>query len=525
MKLICIVLLLILCLNVACAYSEDDLEWACGSTKKLFIDDTISNGNFTIMVCDFSKSADQKERKFVGITIYEMGIQVADLALVESEDYIYNDTIRITVTELSIPETDWATGLPEESWVKIKLEPRGVPCFDVDFETDKDDYPAYSSKIEMDLTIQNTGDAKADDVDIHIDTGGLELINGQDHYHYSNIEKGVRIDHETDTAQFDPIPLQFAVPSVIVDTEFNVKVDIECTDITGIKYSYSITHPVKVSGCFRISKSINDNIYINEVAIVTISLTNDGSRPINAITVSDTLPDNFKLKENSSLEWEMDLSPGESRSITYTLLPIQPDEEGYVTPPASAQWTGDGKIYTAHTDTPNIDVYGPKIELLKSVNPGVIDGEATVTVTIEVKNTGNVLANVVVTDSLPENAKLEDGKPEAEIVLRGGESQTFSYKMKLDISDSIELPCAVAHFVDIRDCSGNVVSDIISIKTDQKEETNAKQTSSSQHEKIIEQTAGNNTDSEYENATIGWICIVVGFFLAVMVIKRYGNLI
>jgi uncharacterized repeat protein (TIGR01451 family) len=524
MKLIVIFFLLILCLNVACAYSEDDLEWACGSSKKLFIDDTISNGNFTIMVSDFSKS-DQKQSKFVGITIYEMGIPVADLALAETEDYIYNDTIRITVTELSIPETDWETGLPEESWVKIKLEPRGIPRFDVDFETDKDDYPAYSSKIEMDLTIQNTGDAKADDVDIHIDAGGLELINGQDHYHYSSIEKGVRIDHETDTAQFDPIPLQFAVPSVIVDTEFYVKVDVECTDITGIKYSYSITHPVIVSGCFRISKSINDNIYIDEDAIVTISLTNDGSRPINAITLSDTLPDNFKLKENSSLEWELDLNPGESRSITYTLLPLRPDEGGYVTPPAAAQWTGDGKIYTAHSDTSNIAVYGPKIELLKSVEPDVIDGEATVTVTVEVKNTGNVLANVGVTDSLPENAKLEDGKPEAEMVLRGGESRTFSYKMKLDISDSIELPCAAAHFTDIRDCKGNVVSDIISIKTAQKEETHAKETSSSTDEKINEQNAGNNTGSEYENATTGWVCTVVGFFLAVMVIMRYGNLI
>ena len=159
MKLICISLLLILCLNVACAYSEDDLEWACGSSKTLFLDDTISNGNFTIMISDFSKS-DQKESKFAGITIYEMGIPVADLALAETEDYIHNDTIRITVIELSIPQTDWATGLPEESWVKIKLEPRGIPCFDVGFETDKDDYPAYSSRIEMDLTIQNTGDAK-----------------------------------------------------------------------------------------------------------------------------------------------------------------------------------------------------------------------------------------------------------------------------------------------------------------------------------------------------------------------------
>ena len=523
MKSFYVFLLLALFLNTAYAYSEDDLEWAGSNSKELYLGDMITNGIFTVKVSDFP-TADLKENKFVGIKLYENGIQVAEYALIENEDYIYHDSIRISVMELSIPKTDWASGLPEQSWAKIKLESRGIPGFNVKFETDKDDYPAYVSQIEMDLTIYNSGDAKADDVNIYIESDDLELIDSEKHYHYSDIEKGERIDHKTGTVEFDPVPLKFSVPSVIMDTEFNVIVRIEYTDITGMNYSYSKSYPVKVSGMFRFSKTINDNIYINEKAIVTISLTNIGSLPINGITVTDSLPRDFELDENSSLEWELDLNSGESKSFTYTLLPLQPDENGYTVPPANAQWTQDSKEYYVLSNSPCITVYGPKIELSKSVDPDTIDGTGTVSVTIKVKNTGNVLANIEVSDYLWQDAELIDGELEAEMVLRGGEDQTFGYSMKLDISDSIELPCASAHFVDTQDYKGDVVSDVVLINMAEEEKPLTEQTNVSVNESLNKKTSKNNSSEDYENADIGWICIFTGFACAVLMIRFMKSL-
>ena len=517
MKILLYFLLIILCINIACAYSEDDLEWACGNSKKLHFGETISNGNYTVEAYNFPKS-NRNEIQFIGIKLYENGILVADQTLVEDGSYIYDDEIRLTALEFSVPAQDWTTDLPGEPWAKIKMEPRGMPRFDVQFETDKDDYPAYSSYIEVDLNIQNTGDAKAHDMDIYVDTGDLEMISGKAYYHYNELEKGVLVDGKTDTVAFDPITLRFAAPSVLADTAFYIAVNIDYHDLKGMEYSYSESYPVKVLGMFRITKSINDNIYINEIATVTISLRNYGTYPINTIKISDTLPPYFELNDDSPQDWELDLKPGECKSFTYSLKPSHPNEEGYVIPAAIAQWTEDGKIYSARSNSPCITVYGPKIELSKTVNPDTINMDGIVTVTIEVKNTGNVLANIDVTDYLPENAVLTGGVPGAEMILRQGESQTFGYSMKM--TDSVELPPAVAHFVDTQGYDGTVVSETRSITVNPVVAPHVTQTIDTLDQTSTTAAVTNNATNTNEKAGTGLVCMLVGFFAAVFVIMR-----
>jgi uncharacterized repeat protein (TIGR01451 family) len=501
MKTLLYFLLIIICLNTASAYDEDDLEWACGNSKEISLGETISNGNYTVEAYNFPTS-DRNEIQFVGIRLYKDGVLVSDQTLVEGEHYIHDDEIRITVLEFSTQPSKWTTDIPEEPWAKIKMEPMGVPRFDVGFETDKDDYSAYSSSIEMGLVIQNTGDSEAHNVDIHIDSDGLEMIGGKAHHHCHNLEKGKRVDGKTDTLSLDPITLRFGVPSVIEDTIFNITVNIECYDLRGVKYSYSDLHLVKVSGMFRVSKSINDNIYINEIATVTITLRNDGTHPLNSIKVSDTLPPDFELNDNSTLQWELDIGAGECRSFAYSLKPMQPNEAGYAIPAAIAEWTDDGRTYSMRSDSPNIAVYGPKIELSKTVNPSTIDEDGVVTVTIEVKNTGNVLASVDVADYLPETAVLTDGVTGNEMILRTDETQRFSYNMKINTTGSVELPPAVVHFVDTHDYDGTVISEEISITVNPVNQHAARTIDTP--DQTITQTATVNT-------TIAAVFVIKGF--------------
>ncbi|MCK5307802.1 MAG: DUF11 domain-containing protein, partial [Zetaproteobacteria bacterium] len=110
-----------------------------------------------------------------------------------------------------------------------------------------------------------------------------------------------------------------------------------------------------------------------------------------------------------------------------------------------------------------IVVYGPKIELSKSVIPATIEEGGIVTVTLEVKNTGNMLASVGVADSLPPDAVLTDGVTYAKAVLEAGESHTFRYRMRLDAAGSIELPAAFLQFVDNHEHEGTVASENVSI--------------------------------------------------------------
>jgi uncharacterized repeat protein (TIGR01451 family) len=505
----------ILCPGTACAYDEDDLEWACGNSKELHLGEGITCGNYTVVTYNFPRS-DQKQ--FVGIKLYENNILVADQTLTDGEDYVHDDEVRITALELWMTDPDW-TDMPTDYWAKIRIEPRGLPRFEVEFETEKEEYEPYSS-IEVELTIQNIGDARADDVNIYIDAEAFEMIHGKTQYHQSGIEKGELVDDKTDTAAFDPITLRFDPPSVIVDGVFNITVKIEYYDIKDMKYCYSISYPVKVLSMFSISKSINDNIYIDEIATVTITLSNDGTRPINSIRVSDTVPSEFELNGNSSLEWELDLKAGERRSFTYSLKPLQPSEVGYFLPPAIAQWEGDGRTYSARSDIPHIVVYGPKIELSKTVTPNTIDRGGIVTVTIAVVNAGNEVASVNVTDHLPPDAVLTDGMLGADMILAAGESHTFSYTMQMGVSGSVELPPAVAHFADTHYYEGTTTSEVRSITVNPAATPLPAQTVDTSDRSVANTATTNTTTQTDENAGLGSVCVLVGFFAAVFVITR-----
>ncbi|MEA1908762.1 MAG: hypothetical protein U9N43_07005, partial [Euryarchaeota archaeon] len=519
-KILKYALVLLLLCPVACAYDDEDLEWGCGKTKEFNLGEGITCGNYTVVAYNFPRS-DQKS--FVGIKLYEDGVVVSEQMLRAGEDYIHEGEVRITAIELNMAQ-NW-TNLPEEPWAKIRIEPRGLPGFDVDFELDKDEYEPYST-IEVDLTIQNIGDAKADDVTVHVDAEALDAVQGKLRHHYSTIDRGDLLYCETDTEAFDPITLRFDAPSVIEDCIFNLTVMIEYDDIKDNSYSSSVSYPVKVRGMFKFSKSINDNIYMDETATVTISLRNEGTRRINSITVSDTLPPEFELHGNSTLEWGPDsLEGGEYRSFTYQLKPLQPNAEGYHMPAALAEWNFDGRRYSVHSDSPYIVVYGPKIELSKSVTPVTVDEGEIVTVTLEAKNTGNMLASIDVADSLPPDAVLTDGVTDAKTVLEAGESHTLSYKMMMNAAGSIELPAAFLQFVDNHMYGGTVVSENITIAVNP---ANSQGSSGShavataiatQTVVISYQTTGSDTGTESE-AVVGYRFTFIYLLIVLCVIAR-----
>ncbi|MEA3324390.1 MAG: hypothetical protein U9Q37_04540, partial [Euryarchaeota archaeon] len=233
---------------------------------------------------------------------------------------------------------------------------------------------------------------------------------------------------------------------------------------------------------------------------------------------SDTLPSEFEPAENSSLLWELDLGAGEYRSFTYQLKPMQPSEEGYVIPAAVAKWSGDGRTYTANSNSPGIAVYGPKIELSKRVDPETIEEGGIVAVEILAENTGNVLASIDVADSLPEGAVLIDGTSSDRAVLAAGERHTFGYSMSMDRAGSVELPPAVAHFADTHDYDGTVVSENISIMVNPV--AHSARTIDTPDQMIPTAATANTTTRTAKESGAGSVCALVGFFAAVFVIMQ-----
>ena len=80
-------------------------------------------------------------------------------------------------------------------------------------------------------------------------------------------------------------------------------------------------------------------------------------------------------------------------------------------------------------------------------------------VTLTAQNTGNVNANVTVTDTLPSGAKLISGETGfRQVLASGGGSKTISYIMQIDDEGEIQLPACKASFIDLDKYSGEVYS-------------------------------------------------------------------
>ena len=125
-------------------------------------------------------------------------------------------------------------------------------------------------------------------------------------------------------------------------------------------------------------------------------------------------------------------------------------------------------------------------------------------------------------DSLPECGVLIDGALSADAVLRAGESHVFGYTMQIDADTegSVELPPAVAHFVDTYEHTGTIVSESGSITVNMAATPRPAQTIVTPDKSVTNTATANAAAQTDETAGFGSVCALVGFFAAVFVIMR-----
>ncbi|CAD7767281.1 MAG: hypothetical protein DNFNHJIP_00689 [Candidatus Argoarchaeum ethanivorans] len=125
-------------------------------------------------------------------------------------------------------------------------------------------------------------------------------------------------------------------------------------------------------------------------------------------------------------------------------------------------------------------------------------------------------------DYLPETAVLTDGVTGNEMILRTGETQRFGYSMKINTTGSVELPPAVAHFVDTHDYDGTVISEEISITVNPVNQ-HAARTIDTPDQTITQTATVNTTIRTDKKSGVGSVCTLIGFLAAVFVIKGFHN--
>jgi len=185
--------------------------------------------------------------------------------------------------------------------------------------------------------------------------------------------------------------------------------------------------------------------------VVRVTVANGGEFDAFNINLTDSLNDNFELKSDSPMHWEIpSLKPGLDWSTTYTIKPLETNLKGFIIPAVTAQFTVINKQYNTSSDSPSVIVNGPKIILNKTVNKQTVNKSEDITVTVSINNSGNVGTRAEVKDYIPDSVSLVSGSTTLDsIFLEAGTPQGFSYIIRLNTEGTIELPAAVANYTGV----------------------------------------------------------------------------
>jgi len=373
----------------------------------------------------------------------------------EDEIKVYADEVKLNRKIIEKDGEKFETGKWDPS-IKINVFLRGKPKIEINIKSDKESYDPKilaDKDINTTITLKNVGKAKAEDLNVIIETGKLKLLEGKLKHDFSSVEKD-----ETLKA----INLHMEVPEPWEDTDYQLNVSVRGQDIKGkeFEWSESKTINIKQKWELKISKSASEERDLGETVSVSVNLRNAGICPLEGIKLRDFLPEKeLELEEEVELEKTLSLKTGETLidAISYKFIPKKPGD--YIYPKAVASFTlpnGDeAKIESKEVKT---SIRGPYVELDKKIDTQQLEVGEKLKVTLEAKNSGNVDVSVTLSDPLSPKTKFISGETEFKEVLKAGKAKTITYMLQMNNKGKILLPPAKATFLDLEDHSGVVYS-------------------------------------------------------------------
>lgn len=461
--LILIIILWSASLASAASFSPNDIEWAAAVSGTLYKGNTLTNGQYMVKAVELSSPVpgvkdingnivpETDVDPSVLLEIYKNGVLTKTIIMaLQSEAYIDPDyEVKVSATGFTAKNAkEWVYEY-YNPWATISIALRGKPKLDITVATDKSAYTSYNDQtITATVTVTNSGEARAKNVDVYLDTGELKLRGGdisQLHRYISMLEKG--------TSQSFSVIL--VVPELIDQKSYAFSANAKAYDVKDLEYKAAGSASIMVSpkqNFFTISKAVSkDRMYLPETVVVRITVANGGIYDIYNINVTDSMNEKFELKSNTSFQWNVSLlKPGQEWGTSYSIKPLETNINGFAIPVATAQFTVNNKPYSASSKTPTVIVNGPKIILNKTVDKAAVNISEDVTVTVSINNIGNIATKAEVKDSLPDGTSLVSGSASlASTFLELNTPQVFNYTIRMNKEGEIKLPAAIANYTGI----------------------------------------------------------------------------
>jgi uncharacterized repeat protein (TIGR01451 family) len=414
--------------------------WTDVGSATLYKGDTYSVSGYTVEFVDYEPETDQVyislllgdellnesvlNASCTNETICDEGMSVCDRLN-------WNDEIIVAICNET--EDDPASENPthwEDPFIHIEVWERAKPEISIEIETNCEAYTARDSEIRITIEIENDGDAILENVDITIDHGDLQAT-GDLTRHLSNLT----VDEE------ESVYARLRVPSWISETEgesFEIVVNATGFDEEGVMYTASASTEILVLPRFDLTvrKTVNSHISMDQSVWVRIDLENTGQKDLE-IELSDTIPPGFRLCCNESPPWRFNITPSERLRFSYHIKPERPGIfEIYG---AEAKFVMGRTNVSVWSNSPAITVDGAYVIVNKTACPTNVSLGDAVTVTLSIKNTGNMDAIVDLTDVIPSGASLISGNTTLRATLPGDQTNETEYTIKFLVPGSITL--------------------------------------------------------------------------------------
>jgi len=297
--------------------------------------------------------------------------------------------------------------------------------------------PPNDDKIKVD-------DGSEKIVKIEMGTGGdtatVDIDDGATHAPIPTLEvKGTGSDRKVYTPSKNAseseksVYTRLRVPTGINDIEgapYTISVNVTGFDEKGVMYAESASTEILVLPRFdlEVRKTVNSHISMDGTVWVRIDLENTGRRDLE-VRLNDTVPTGFRLSGNETPGWRFNITPSESLRFSYHIKPERPGI--FEVPGAVAMFVMGETNISVRSNAQEITVDGVCITVNKTAHPEQIRDGETVTITLSVRNTGNMDATIELTDVLPPGAELVSGDLTIRTVLAANQTNETEYVMSI----------------------------------------------------------------------------------------------
>lgn len=305
-----------------------------------------------------------------------------------------------------------------ESRAILEIRMRSRPEISISMASERDIYHS-GDQIRVDVFLENIGDGDAENIHLDLREPQSDALNETMRGISKKMRRSLLRPGELWRER-----ISFRAPSLLETGSIELVAAAEYHDTDNNLYRAESILPITVAGPVELHKHVQETQTFGRTYYVIDTVRNTGNVRLN-LSLRDAAGDDFQ-SEGLSVE-RFELGPGESRIISYAVKAKSPGE-GLVLPPARCTYSIAGSTYTVISESPVVDVFGPRIEARRYLTSG---GDPDLfQVCMDVKNSGNRYAGVRAYSIFPEWIEILDGANSLSFALAASSSKDICWSVR-----------------------------------------------------------------------------------------------